>query len=67
MKFDTSRQNGSRMASKMTDDLVPANLRGQKCPAVRKFQVGKFHGSTWPIAPAELVTTHSYVEGDTVD
>ena len=25
------------------DDLVSGNLRGQKCPAVRKFQVGKFH------------------------
>jgi hypothetical protein len=37
------------------DDLVSANLRGQKCPAVRKFQVGKFH------EPVPCNTPHPFI------
>ena len=37
------------------DDLVSANLRGQKCPAVRKFEVDKFH------QPVPCNTPHPFI------
>ena len=37
------------------DDLVSANLRGQKCPAVREFEVGKFH------QPVPCNTPHPFI------
>lgn len=36
------------------DDLVSANLRGQKCPAVRKFQFPSTDTATY-VCPASLV------------